>query len=292
MNLRALRTLVTIAETGSFRAAARRLHMTESAVSLQMKGLEDALGAVVFDRSRRPPVLAQGQGDIVEQARDILLRLDRLRARAGGDDEPRGRLRLGAIPSVTGTLMPPTLSRLRVRYPELQIGLRSGLSEALIRRVTAGELDAALITAPPEQTPGLRASRLYDERLVVIAPRRVSAHEPWAILSSAPFIRFDPNSGVGALIDAYIRAAGVPVSEAMVLDSLQAIRAMVEQGLGVAILPERSLRAEGEPALSVLSLPPPEPRRRIDVVYPEHAADNRALAALIEALRATALPPA
>ena len=95
MNLRHLRTFVTIAETGSFQAAAERLFLTQSAVSMQMKALEETLQAELFDRGKRPPVLSAHGRALLDRARDLVDQVENFRRAAAGGDELLGSLTLG-----------------------------------------------------------------------------------------------------------------------------------------------------------------------------------------------------
>ena len=100
MSIRHLRTLLAIAERGSFAAAARQVNLTESAVSMQMKALEQELGTVLFDRSSRPPALTDAARALLAEAEELVAGYERLTRRKGHDSPVEGLLRLGAVPSV------------------------------------------------------------------------------------------------------------------------------------------------------------------------------------------------
>ena len=145
MNLRHLETMLAIAETGSFAAAADRVGVTQSAVSMQMRALEAVIGAELFDRARRPPVLSDLGRGLLGPARAVLRAAEDLLVAASGA-ALRGRLRLGVIPTAATGLVPDALALLAARAPDLQIRIESGLSVDLARRVSQGALDAALVT--------------------------------------------------------------------------------------------------------------------------------------------------
>ena len=257
MNLRHLETFVIIAETGSFQTAADRMHVTQSAVSMQMKALEDDLETGLFDRSRRPPVLSPAGRALVEPARALLDAAASFREQAQGGAGIFGTLKLGAIPTATTGILPGALARLQVDHPKLQIRLESGLSVGLEERVASGDLDAAVITLEGRQRPGISVLPILSERLVVVAKSSVCDGKTGEeLLEALPFIRFNKATGIGKVIEQQLQALHIDVRETMELDSIEAILEMVAQGLGVAVVPESSLRAQGTLAMLTLGDPP------------------------------------
>lgn len=295
MNLRHLETLLAIAETGSFAAAADRVGVTQSAVSMQMQALEVALAAELFDRARRPPVLNELGRSLLAHAREVLRAAEELAAAASGT-ALRGRLRLGVIPTAATGLVPDALTMLAARAPELQIRVESGLSVDLARRVAQGVIDAALVTeAAPRPERGLAVRPVLEEPLVVVAPLAAAGPTARTLLRRLPFVRFNRRTGVGRVIDAVLRRDRIPVSETMELDSIEAILAMVGRGLGVAVVPAGSVA--GPIADRVIALPFGDPPvlRRVGLLERERQAGadpNPVTTALLEVFRAAVQPPA
>ena len=153
MSLRALRTLLAIAQHGSFVRAADAVHLTQSAVSLHVRSLEEDFNTRLFDRSRRLPVLTDAGHIAVERAREILALYDGISSEIGGDTELRGRLRIGAIHTALASVLPLALSAMRAEHPHLRITVASGMSAELATRVEAGELDVAITTEPVKPHP-------------------------------------------------------------------------------------------------------------------------------------------
>ncbi len=208
MELRHLRTLVAIADYGGFAVAGAAIGLTQSAVSLHVKALEEGLGALLFDRSKRPPLLNPHGADLVERAREIVRLCADLEDSLTGADIA-GVLELGAIPTVlTGTL-PAALASLAAAHPGLLVRLTSGLSAELARRVYKGELDAGIVTEPVELAAGLSWHPIAAEPLVVIAPEDASEDSDHQLLESRPFIRFKRFAWAGQLIDARLRDRGI-----------------------------------------------------------------------------------
>lgn len=240
MSLRGLRTFLAVARHGSFAAAAAALGLTQSAVSLQMRGLETAMRAPLFDRSRRSPTLTAAGRALLPHAGAIVGRYDDLPGTLSGLDLS-GTLVLGAVPTVQSGVLPDALLALRVQHPEVQVRVVAGLSAELAGQVERGDLDAACVTEPIGRLPrGLVWREFAREKLVVIAPGSVRGTSDREILQAYPFIRFNRRAWAGRLIDTQLRKRGIAVQEAMELDSLEAIALMVSKGLGVSIVPERA----------------------------------------------------
>lgn len=294
MNLRHLETLLAIAETGSFAAAADRVGVTQSAVSMQMRALEDALGTELFDRARRPPALSERGGALLGLAREVLRAAEELTAAASGATL-RGRLRLGVIPTAATGLVPDALTLLAARAPDLQIRVESGLSTDLARRVAQGVLDAALVTETARLERGLVVRPILEEPLLVVAPPATAGPSARTLLRSLPFVRFNRRTGVGRVIDAALRRDRIVVTEAMELDSIEAILAMVGRGLGVAVVPAGSVAGAVAATVHALPFGDPPVLRRVGLLErerPAGAEPNPVVSALLEAFRAVIVPPA
>lgn len=249
MNIRHFQTLVAVSETGSFQGAADRLYMTQSAVSMQMKALEESLAFSLFDRSSRPPVLTQLGRAAVERARAILREVESLEALGQSTEGLVGTLRLGAIPSVTTRFLPDALARLSAAHPKLQMRVEEGLSEPLLERVAVGDLDAAVITEPVAVDPALELLTVTTEALVIALPSRLAraaelAESEAALLRDRPFIHFNRHAGIGRIIDGALRERGIRVRAAIELDSIEGILMMVGRGLGVALVPGAAIDPE------------------------------------------------
>ncbi len=236
MELRQLKTLVAITDFGTFAAAADAIGVTQSAVSLQIKGLEREIGTEIFDRRHRPPLLNDKGRSLVEQARKVLELCENI-ARQGGNEPLRGVLAFGAVPTCVGSILPPALAMMRARHPKLHIRVTSGLSAELAAATRAGELDAAIVSEPARLADGLVAERITREPLLVIAPPDVSGETDKELLEAASFIQFSRRAWAGQLIDRNLRDRKIRVNRGMEIDSLDAITRMVGFGLGVSVVP-------------------------------------------------------
>jgi DNA-binding transcriptional LysR family regulator len=284
MSLRQLETLVTIADAGSFQGAAGRLGITQSAVSMQMKALEDDLQTSLFDRARRPPDLRETATPLVDQARRILRLHQDFRQGARAIGPVSGNIRIGVIPTVSTGVLPDALAILRERTPQLQVRIENELSTELIRRVERGMLDAAILTEPPRLNAGLRSRAILEERLLVVAPSDSPGKSDIDLLSALPFVRFNRRAGVGRAIDAALKERGIDVQERMELDSIESILMMVSRGLGAAIAPERSISAEQRAQLKCVPFGDPPLHRRVALVERSREDPSALTDALYDAL--------
>ncbi len=290
MSIRDLRTLLAIAETGSFAAASRLVRRTQSAVTIQMKALEDQFGIVLFDRSRRPPTLTASGRAFLERAVEAVEAYDRLR-QVGTDAMVEGHLRLGVVPSVITGIMPNALVILRTRYPALHIELLMGLSKDLVGRVDRGALDAAIVSQFKRSKSGMTWSPFAEEPLVLIAPLDAPGRRAEDLIAAYPFIRYSRQTWVGEVIDAFIKRKRLKVRETMVLDTLEAVTTMVRNGLGVSVVPLRASDDLIGRQVRVVRFSGVTARRVLGIIqasnHPKQALVNMLLQALRAASRGT-----
>jgi len=268
-----LRTLVAIADTRSFAAAADNLFITASAVSHQMRDLEEDLGVDLFDRETRPPKLNAHGYAVVERGREVLSRFDTLVELARSPGEIGGRLMLGCVSGVSSDLIPRALASLRESHPAVQVSIEEGLSEALAYRVRRRELDAAIITELPEPDPELKSLLITEEAMIVVAPADCRLTQWQEILTAYPFIRLNRNAGMGKVIERALREHRVAVKEAMELDSSEAVVGMASAGLGAGVIPAGRLGQV--PAGEFVALPFGEPPIHRRVVLVERSNNPR-----------------
>lgn len=257
MNFSQLRTLVVIADTASFAAAADKLFVTPSAISHQMRDLELELDVELFDRAQRPPRLSAHGQAIVESGRELLSRFDTLVELSRNPGVIGGRLMLGCVSGVSTDLIPLALARLRASHPGVQVRIEEGLSDPLADRVRRRDLDAAIITELAEPDSQLRSLRITEEKMMIVAPPDCQIENWREVLLAYPFIRLNRNAGMGRVIDRALRSNDLVVEDAMELDSSEAVISMVRAGLGAGIVPADRLRQT--PGGEVVTMPFDDP---------------------------------
>lgn len=251
MEIRQLRAFVAIAETGTFTAGAMRVHVTQAAISMQIRQLESEIGARVFVRAPRHVILTEAGEQLLRRARHILREhdaaLDEIAELAGAE---RGRLRIGSASAMVLTeQLPAILKELRKQHPAAEISVMSGTSEVLVDQILAGEVDIAFVSLPVD-VRGIKTERLSEDQLVAIASPRHRLAKQRTIdaytLAGERLILGERGGNTRRLIDQFFAQAGVTLRVAMELSRQQAIKRMVEEDMGVGIVPLQSVKEEVE----------------------------------------------
>lgn len=239
INLRALEVFLAVADQGSFAAAGEAIGLTQSAVSLQIKSLEESFDTVLFDRSKRPPILNADGALLVQKSRHIVQQFNELK-QSFTERSYSGVLQLGTVPSVLTGILPRALSKMQQQHPRLLVNLVTGLSRELAARVHKGELDGAIVSEPIHVSAELKWHPFAAEPLVVISPPGSEGLSDVELLTRYPFLQFKKHSWIGELIDSELEKRNIRVHSNMQVDSLESISLMVAEGLGVSIVPLRS----------------------------------------------------
>ena len=242
---------MAIAESGTFTAGALRVHITQAAISMQIRQLENELGARVFVRAPRHVILTEAGEHLLQRARQILREhdaaLDEIAELAGAE---RGRLRIGSASAMILTdPLPKILKELRRQHPAAEVAVISGTSGALVDQILAGELDIAFVSLPVD-VRGIQTERLSEDQLVAIASPRHKLAKQRTIsaytLAGEKLILGERGGNTRRLIDQFFAQAGVSLHVAMELSRQAAIRRMVEEDMGVGIVPLQSVKEEVE----------------------------------------------
>lgn len=249
MEIRQLKAFLIIAETGTFTAAAARVHVTQAAISMQIRQLEKEVGAQLFVRTPRRVILTEAGEKLLTRAyammRDHDAALEEIAELTGAE---RGRLRIGSASArVSSDQLPRILRELRKSHSGAELLVVSGTSEELVQKILAGELDAAFVSLPVEAR-GIQTRLLIEDYLVAVAsPRHKLAKQKVVsayALAGEKLILGERGGNTRRLIDQFFSQAGVTLNVAMELSRLAAIKRMVEEDMGVAIVPLQSVRDE------------------------------------------------
>lgn len=285
MSIHLLRTLVAIADEQTFSAAAEVVNVTHAAVSQQMQTLESNLDVTLFDRSTRTPELTPLAAEIVLKARVLIRDYDNLVPSVLDDDGLRGEVAFGALPTTLTGLTPRAMSVYKEKFPKIVLRVSPGLTDTLLKDLTRGKLDAALLTKPHLLPQDLEFRALADEPLELITALSETCDDTDELLTTRPFIRFNRTAVVGTLIDNWILSKQLHVKEAMELDSLEAISSMVHANLGVSIVPKLVVPPDGAVALKRLSLGPSTPKRCLGLAYHKQHVKARVIKELFASLK-------
>jgi DNA-binding transcriptional LysR family regulator len=252
--IKELKTLIAVAREGTFAAAGNKIGLTQAAVSAQIQRLEAELGFEIFDRKGRSAHLNRMGNQILLQAQELLRLYDNLGTTTVG--LPANVLvNIGAIASVQRSYLPDALAKFHQQCPQCRTRVIPGLSMELVNLVDAGEIDMAAIIRPPFSLQSdLRWTTLALEPYRLIVPREVPGEDWSELLSSQPFIRYDRSSFGGRQVDRFLRQMHFTLREVCELDELEAIIKLVENGVGVALVPQTAIHQEWPEAVRVLDL--------------------------------------
>lgn len=288
-----MRYFVAVADTGSFRAAAAREGVSQPAISQSMAGLERELGSRLFDRVGREVALSPAGRALADPARRVVADFDALPAILESDDGPiRGRLELGTTDVASIYVLPRVYRTFRRRHPQVELSVRVEGTESLLAQLRAGEIEVAIVNVaagglPAPIPPGFTSEPLYRENLEFVVSRkhplagrrRVTLAE----LAETPLITFKEASITRQAVDALFRAEGLVPRVAMEMSSPEAIKRLVEVGLGASALPSRSVSAEVRAGtLVALSLRGVKLDRVLGVVRDARRTPSSALGAFLE----------
>ncbi|KOY04136.1 LysR family transcriptional regulator [Pseudomonas nunensis] len=242
MRLRHIEIFQAIRQTGSVSGAAQLLHVSQPAVSKVLQHAEQQLGFALFLRVRgklqaTPEALElEREVDKVTESLQGVRRLAQSLRR-----EPGHSLRIGAIPALALSLLPPAINEWTQRYPDIVCELSSAHSRELMQNLLMREVDVALTLQPPDH-PGLKAQTLASGMLVALAPLGywpVASHGqplPLIELAGAPLIGLSSADPLAARLDSYLEAVDPPPRVRIAVQTYSLARAMVESGAGLAVI--------------------------------------------------------
>lgn len=293
MNLEQLRAFVEVAQLGNFTRAAERLHLAQPSLSRQITTLEQDLGAELFHRARRGSTLTTAGESLLPLARRMLADAESVRrelAELAGLQ--RGRVRLGATPTLCISLVAEVFTAFHAAHPGIELHISEHGSRRLLDELGGGELDLALITTSGAASADrFTVTPLLVEELVVISSRSappITDRETIALtdVAALPQVVFSPAYDLRATTDAAFRAAGVTPATIVEGAEMDAVLRFVERGLGVAIVPAMVLVER--PALRSVRLVEPTLTRTISVARPADIAATAAVDVMQRTITRTA----
>ena len=241
-SMRQLESLVAVADTGSFRAAASSLGISQPALSAQVQAAEELLGVQVFERDRRSVLITPAGEDVVMRSREALAAVDAVGDAARRRGEPLvGSLRLGVIPTVAPYWLPALLPEVHRRFPRLELILREDQTARLVALLTAGQLDVALLAIP---VPGdFTTAPIAREGFLAAAQRGAALIKHRGKLTESDLddqtvLLLEDGHCLRDQALAVCKRAGAVESVEVRATSLPTLVQMVAGGLGVTLLPE------------------------------------------------------
>lgn len=243
MELAQLRAFERIALQKSFSKAAIELHLTQPAVTQQIKNLEAEVGEVLFDRLGRTLTLTPAGEVFLTYVQQILNLTDQASETIRQFSKSRGRITIAAGTTNTIFRLPSILQEYRQHYPQVEIRIRNGDSELITKLVYDNTVDLGLVTTI-NPTYHLKAIPLFIDPIMLVAPQGYPFHLSISELETESLILFRAGSGFRRFLEEQFRQNGFNPKVSMEMESIEAIIHLVRSGLGLAFLPEISIREE------------------------------------------------
>ncbi|BBY63044.1 LysR family transcriptional regulator [Mycolicibacterium helvum] len=288
MNLQQLRYVVALAETQSFTKAAESAFVVQSALSQQIRKLEDELGVSLFERTTRSVSLTPAGEALLPVVHQVLAGVDKIMVDAQAlSGTIGGRLTVGMMEVPTESLdVAALMATFHARYPDVSVTLRSGGSDLLIDAIRDRKLDVAIVGSNVSGAGDrLTHTELFSEPLVAVLPAAhpLAAKSSLALaqLADLPFIDFPPGYGLRHETDRGF--TGVPRRVAFEVTRVDEVIQFVRKDLGVALLPESvaTSRAGGDPRLALRQVVGANLHRQVNLVAPKSTVRSAACQAFV-----------
>jgi DNA-binding transcriptional LysR family regulator len=248
MDLRQLEILQAIAETGSFTACGRKLHVSQSAISRQILLLEEELGEPLFLRVGRQVRMTPAAESLVQLGQRVFLDVrETVGAITDRTRELRGTLRLSGGMTVCLYVFPPLLKHLRRVHPHLDVRLMVATAGRSVQEIRGGRVDAGLLTLPVQESDLVTVPVLREELLLVTTPTHPLARRRKVAppdLDGQPFVLFEVGSATRKVIDQFFATEKIEPTIVMDTENVEIIKAMVKTGMGVGIVPYQAVARE------------------------------------------------
>jgi LysR family hydrogen peroxide-inducible transcriptional activator len=270
VTLRQLRYFNAVALHGHFGRAAEACAISQPALSMQIKELEEALGGTLLERSPRQVALTKFGEEAAQRVRDILCLVDELgdfaRASRG---RLVGRLRIGMIPTIAPYLLPKVIANLTRMHPELDIHVRETLTPKLIQELKDGRLDTAIVALPVSE-PSLAEVALFSEHFLLVRPREDGGTPVPSskALRTMRLLLLEEGHCFRDQALSFCKMQSSPPREVLDASSLSTLVQMVSTGIGVTLIPEMAVAVETRSAsVSVARFKNPQPSRTVGMIW-------------------------
>jgi DNA-binding transcriptional LysR family regulator len=292
MQIETLKIFCDLVETQSFSQAAERNFVTQSAVSQQVRGLEEKFKRRLLERvrGRREVRVTDAGQSFYEESRGVLAAYESLQERMRSlDGAVSGTVRVATVYSIGLHELPPVVRRFMAEFPQAKIDLEYSRTTRIVRDVLSGAIELGIV-AYPEKRRGLTVTPLPGDRLVLICPpshplasrKKVRAAE----LSGQDFVLFERDIPTRRATDRIFKAHHVTVHRVAEFDNIETIKRAVEVGFGLSVVPRPSVLDEQQSGqLAVVTLAEPEWTRTVGIIHRSDRTLGTAARKFIELLK-------
>ncbi|WP_434601207.1 LysR family transcriptional regulator [Pseudomonas sp. Z4-7] len=289
MTLKQIRAFLAVAQSLSFAVAGERLHLSQSALSLTIKALEEGLGGRLFSRNTRNVALTPEGESLLPLARRLVADWE------NAEDEmrqrftlQRGRVTLAAMPSFAGNLLPPILKTFRARFPNVNVTVNDVINEQVLEMVRDRHVELG-VAFEPMQSSSLAFTPLYLDRFVAVVPLDSPLAKlgeiRWQMLLEQPFITLQRPSTVRVMLEEHLQARGMKLPVEFESHQLATVGRMVASGLGVSAVPALCVGQMHELGARCITLSDPVIERAIGVLTKPGHELSAAAQAMFDMLR-------
>lgn len=291
LTLKQLRYFEALAQHGHFGHAADTCAISQPALSMQIKELEESVGTALFDRSARQIRLTGFGEEFAGRARKILREVDELGELARTTrDQLAGRLRIGVIPTIAPYLLPRLIGRLSQDYPALDLRVRETVTTKLLQELSEGRLDTAILALPVSE-PSLTEVALFQEDFVLVRPA-ADADKPVPNrdkLREMRLLLLEEGHCFRDQALSFCDLSATAPRELMDGSSLSTLVQMVSAGIGITLIPEMAVPIETRSAtVSVARFDAPRPTRSVGMVWRKSSPLAQGLEQVADVVRDTA----
>lgn len=287
LSLQLLDQFVVLARTKNFTRAAEELHLSQSALSRAIQKLEDQLGQPLFERKPREVVLTELGELLLQRAKHILQLMEDTFSELS-EAGRRGRIRLGAIPTIAPYFLPSLLSSFAKKYPDIAVIVQEDTTENLIKRCHHGEIDLAIL-ALPLLAKNLEVEALFEEELLLVVPvghpLAASKTLPIDAVEGFPFVMLNEAHCLTDNIATFCRRKAVQPVTVERTSQLATVQELVSLNHGVSIVPDMARKIDTSEQRVYRSFTGEKPRRTVAMMWNAQRFQSKAVNALMEHLR-------
>jgi LysR family hydrogen peroxide-inducible transcriptional activator len=295
MELQQLRYLVAVAETGNFTRASERIGVSQPSLSQQVINLEKELGHKLFHRLGRKAVLTEAGAAFLERSRRILFEVENATKELNDHPTLERRITVGAIPTLAPFILPVLIERCRKRHPNLQIHGHENFRSALVNLLLEGVLDLAVVALPVDD-PRIHVEPLFREPLLLVVgqahPLAARAEVTAADLAGETFVMLGSSSSLAAQVQDFCGGHHFQPRIGFRCAQLSTVKALVEMGAGISILPRVARADDDRETLTYIRLAGAAPVREVAVLRHVQRYQSRGAEQFLALLREMAKEPA
>jgi DNA-binding transcriptional LysR family regulator len=288
-DLRHVKAFLAAARIGNFTRAANELHISQSAFTVQIRQLEEALGVTLFDRSKRRVALTTAGREVIVPLERILVDMESIVARtrelAG---LRRGIVHVAVLPSIASQILPDVICEYRQRHPGIVVQIADVVAEKLIEAVKKDEVDFG-IGSRVRVDRELKADALFVDRLCAFVPKSHSMGRSGSVtlkdLAASPLILTGRDSSAREIVDRALKRDRLQPTIAYETNYMSTAISMVRAGLGIAVLPESASSGDGQKEIRTVNISKPVLSRRIDVLVRKDRSLSPAATKMVELLK-------